>query len=171
MINTNAKWDTFKIMVSLVEQCLFIHIGLTHYSYCYLDELNEKIQKLGNDYATALSWLKGAKNDFENETKKLDELQRQYEHFESELDEISRNRLENNDVLIKIHKEIMEQNAKVERAKRELKIAKKALIKKVEDREYVRLLEVDHIIQIFLDLFLLISNEFAFSERCNSQRA
>lgn len=153
MINTNAKWDKFKIMVSLVEQRLFISIGLTHYSTCYLDDLNGKIQKLGNDYATALSWLKAAKNDFANETKKLDELQRQYEHFESELDEISRNRLENNDVLIKIHKEIMEQNAKVERAKRELKMAKKGLIKKVEDREYVRLLEVNYSIHIFLDLF------------------
>lgn len=106
------------------------------------EEFNEKMKKLCVEYATALNRLKTAKNDFENETKKLNELQRQYEHFETELDEISHNRLENNDALIKIHKEIMEQNSKVERAKRELKIAKKAMLKKVGDKEYVRLLEV-----------------------------
>ncbi|XP_031638654.1 coiled-coil domain-containing protein 39 [Contarinia nasturtii] len=107
------------------------------------DELNEKMQKLSNEYATAMNRLKVARNDFDNETRKLDELQRQYEHFEIELDEISRNRLENNDALIKLHREIMEQNSKVERAKRELKIAKKAMMRKVGDREYVRLLEKD----------------------------
>lgn len=83
-----------------------------------------------------------AKNELDNESKKLDDMQRQFEHYEMELDEIARNRLENNDVLIKVHKEIMEQNSKVERARRELKIAKKAMLKKVGDREYVRLLEV-----------------------------
>lgn len=100
------------------------------------------MQKLSNDYASALNRLKGAKNNFAIETKKHDELQQQFEHFEAELDEITRSRLENNDALIKIHKEIMEQNSKVERAKRELKTVKKAMMKKVGDRDYVSLLEV-----------------------------
>lgn len=152
------------------------------------DELNVKIKKLGNEYATALNRLRAAKNDFENETKRLDELQRQYEHFEIELDEITRNRLENNDALIKIHKEIMEQNSKIERAKRELKIAKKAMMKKVGDLEYVRLLEVSlnklcneakyfssencvnatsfHSLQI-----LSSENVFGFTERYSYERA
>lgn len=100
------------------------------------------MRKLANEYATAVNRLKATRNDFDNESKKLEELQCQYENIEIELDDISRNRLENNDVLIKIHKEIMEQNLKVERARRELKIAKKAMMKKVGDRDYVRLLEV-----------------------------
>lgn len=86
--------------------------------------------------------LKAAKIELDNESKKLDDMQRRYEHFEMELDELARNRMENNDVLIKIHKEIMEQNSKVERARREMKISKKAMMKKVGNREYVRLLEV-----------------------------
>lgn len=108
----------------------------------FSEEFNEKLQKLAIQYETALKRLKVAKNNFEIESTKLDELQRQCEHFEAELDEITRNRLENNDALIKLHKEIMEQNSKVERAKRELKTAKKAMAKKVGDKEYVRLLEV-----------------------------
>lgn len=110
--------------------------------YFLLDEFNEKMQRLSNEYATALNRLKAVRNEFDNESKKLDDMQRRFEHFEMELDELTRNRLENNDVLIKIHKEIMEQNSKVERARRELKISKKAMMKKVGNREYVRLLEV-----------------------------
>lgn len=108
----------------------------------FLDEFNEKMQRLSNEYATALNRLKAVRNEFDNESRKLDDMQRRYEHFEMELDELARNRLENNDVLIKIHKEIMEQNSKVERARRELKISKKAMMKKVGNREYIRLLEV-----------------------------
>lgn len=121
------------------------------------------MQKLSNEYASALNKLKAVKNDFDNETVKLDELQRQYEQFEIELDEIIRNRLENNDVLIKLHKEIMDQNSKVERAKRELKIAKKAMTKKIDDREYVRLLEVNSMKQFSIlkfpfNFLILINN-------------
>lgn len=110
------------------------------------DEFNEKMQKLSDEYATALNRLKVAKNGFANESKQLDEMQRQFDHLEIELDEMTRNRLDNSDDLIKIHKEIMDQNSKVERAKREMQITKKAMMKKVGDREYVCLLEVrmDH---------------------------
>lgn len=100
------------------------------------------MQKLSNEYATVLNRLKAAKIELDNESKKLDDMQRRYEHFEMELDELTHNRMDNNDVLIKIHKEIMEQNSKVERAKREMKIAKKAMMKKVGNREYVQLFEV-----------------------------
>lgn len=100
------------------------------------------MQKLSNEYATTLNRLKAAKIELENESKNLEEMQRRNEQLEMELDEVARNRAESNDVLIKIHKEIMEQNSKVERAKREMKISKTAMMKKVGNREYVRLLEV-----------------------------
>lgn len=129
-------------MVSLYTSILCFTDLLQVKSVPFSDEFNEKMQKLSNEYATALNRLKAAKVELENESKKLDDLQRRYEHFEVELDELARNRMENNDVLIKIHKEIMEQNSKVERARREMKISKKAMTKKVGNREYVRLLEV-----------------------------
>lgn len=149
LILLNFSNDKYKRKMGQVTdngKCFIHNIKQNFYysSFCLIisEEFNVKMQKLSNEYATALNRLKVAKNDFENETKKLNELQRQYEQFEIELDEISRNRLENNDTLMKIHKEIMEQNSKVERAKRELKIARKAMMKKVGDREYIRLLEV-----------------------------
>lgn len=64
------------------------------------------------------------------------------------MDDIVRNRFENNDVLIKVHKEILEQNSKVERAKREAKLAKKAMTRGIGDRDYVRLLEVLFVVLI-----------------------
>lgn len=69
-------------------------------------------------------------------------MQKQHEEYGRELDDIVRNRFENNDVLIKVHKEIMDQNSKVERAKRESKLAKKAMMKHIDDRDYIRVLEV-----------------------------
>lgn len=107
-----------------------------------LDEINEEMQKLSNEYATVLNRLKAAKIELENESKKLEDMQRRNEQLEMELDEVARNRADNNDGLVKLHKEIMDQNSKVERAKREMKISKKAMAKKVGNREYVRLLEV-----------------------------
>lgn len=100
------------------------------------------MKKLSNEYATTLNRFKAAKVELEIESKKLEEMQRRNEQLEMELDEVTHERAENNDVLIKIHKEIMEQNSKVERAKREMQISKKAMMKKVANREYVRLLEV-----------------------------
>lgn len=75
-------------------------------------------------------------------------MQHQLGIFEQDLDEIVRNRLESNDTLIKVHKEIMEQNSKIDRAKRELRMAKKAMIKKVDDREFVRVFEASDILKI-----------------------
>lgn len=125
--------------------------------YFFSDEFNQEMKKLSNEYATTLNRLKAAKVEFDNESTKLEEMQRRNEHLEMELDEVARNRAENNDVLIKIHKEIMEQNSKVERAKREMKISKKAMMKKVGNREYVRLLEV---CSLFLCSSLFVEAEF-----------
>lgn len=86
--------------------------------------------------------MEGAKSNFEIQSRKCLELQQQRKEFERELDDIVRNRFENNDVLIKVHKEIMEQNSKVERAKRESRMAKKTMMKQIDDRDFIRILEV-----------------------------
>lgn len=125
-------------------------------AYFFSDESNEQMQKLSNEYATTLNQLKAAKVELDNESKKLEEMQRRCEHLEMELDEVARNRAENNEVLIKIHKEIMEQNSKVERAKREMKMSKKAMAKKVGNREYVRLLEVCWLLLINFPMLISI---------------
>lgn len=108
-----------------------------------LDECNEKLQQLSDEYANAMVQLKAAKSNLDKNIKVVNELQRQKIEYENETEQIERVRLESNDALIKVHKEILDQNSKVERAKRELKLAKKAMIKKVDDREYVRIFEKD----------------------------
>lgn len=69
-------------------------------------------------------------------------MQEQFAMFEQDLDEIVRNRFASNDNLLKIHKELVDQNAKLERAKREVRIAKKAMSRHVQNRDYIRIFEV-----------------------------
>lgn len=86
--------------------------------------------------------LRAHRNDLEAKTKQLDEMRAQFALYERDMDEIARNRCESNDNLLKIHKELVDQNAKLERAKRELKIGKKAMARHVQNRDYVRIFEV-----------------------------
>lgn len=74
----------------------------------------------------------------------INDLQKKYSEYEKELDDIIRVRLESNDSLMKVHKEIFEQKSKLERAERELKIARKAMVQKIGDRDYIRIFEVRH---------------------------
>lgn len=69
-------------------------------------------------------------------------MQAQLISYERDMDEIMRNRLESNDSLLKIHRELVDQNAKLERAKRELRLAKKAMVRRIQNRDYVRIFEV-----------------------------
>lgn len=111
---------------------------MSHFSV----ECIERLKQLETEYGKAIVRLKNAKANFEIQSRKCLELQQQREDVERELEDIVRNRFENNDVLIKVHKEIMEQNSKVERAKRESRMAKKTMIKQIDDRDFVRILEV-----------------------------
>lgn len=106
------------------------------------DQINEQIQKLNNDYANGLARLRSHRHELTAKTKHLNAMQEQFGSFEQELDEIVRNRFESNDNLLKIHKELVDQNAKLERAKREARIAKKTMSKHVQNRDYIRIFEV-----------------------------
>lgn len=110
--------------------------------FLFSAERIERLKNLEDEYGKAVDRLKSARANFEIQSRKCLELQQQCEQFERELDDIVRNRFESNDVLIKVHKEIMEQNSKVERAKRESRMARKAMIKYIDDRDFVRILEV-----------------------------
>lgn len=115
---------------------------LLNFVFRFSVESIERLKNLEVEYGKAIVRLKSAKANFEIQSRKCLELQQQREEFERQLDDIVRNRFENNDVLIKVHKEVMEQNSKVERAKRESRIAKKTMMKKIDDRDFVRILEV-----------------------------
>lgn len=115
---------------------------MTNFIDSIVDESIDRLHKVTDEYATALNNFKAVRAYFEVQSKKRNEMEQKLQKFERELDDIVQNRFENNDVLIKVHKEIMDQNSKVERARRELKIAKKAMMKRIDDREYVHILEV-----------------------------
>lgn len=75
-------------------------------------------------------------------TKLLNELRTQLKQSENELREIIDARFERNDALMKIHKFILEQKTKIERAERELRAARKAMIQKINNRDFVSIFEV-----------------------------
>ena len=93
--------------------------------------------------AKVLTNSKSLKASLEMKLKLIHDLNRQLIAGEKDLEEIARVRMDSNDALMKIHKEIFEQKSKIERAQRELKMARKAMIAKVVDREYIRNFERD----------------------------
>lgn len=86
--------------------------------------------------------LKNAKATLKMHQKSINEINEKIEIYQQQLDQLARNRLENNDRLMKIHKDILDQKSKIERAERELKTARKLMIQKIGDREYIRIFEV-----------------------------
>lgn len=74
-------------------------------------------------------------------------LERQRDELLREFDEVQRTKLDNNDALLKVHKELVDQDTKLERAEREMLTSFKAAKKRIKDREFVALFEKDSVIR------------------------
>lgn len=104
---------------------------------------------MNTDYGNGLARLRKYRNDLQLKTRHFDELEEQLILYEREMEGIIRNRLESNDSLLKVHRELVDQNAKLERAKRELRVAKKSMIRRIQNRDYVRIFEVSELFHQF----------------------
>lgn len=113
---------------------------------CELNDLN-------NRYAQSLSKLKECKSHIVHKSKAVNDLKEKRDELEKDLEDISRFRLENNDTLMKIHKEILEQKSKKDRAQRELKMARKMAKQKISDVEFFASFEVTKVCANY-DIFL-----------------
>lgn len=108
----------------------------------FADETNERLESLSAEIANTFSKLKNSKASLAMKTDLLKNLREQFEDCERELAETINERLDRNDALMKIHKQILDQKTKLERADREMKSARKSVFQKINDREYIRLFEV-----------------------------
>ncbi|KAJ6635984.1 Coiled-coil domain-containing protein 39 [Pseudolycoriella hygida] len=101
------------------------------------------LRSLNAQLNEALMQLKNLKANYVYTANELDRLQFQRELIEKDLDDVSRYRMENNDQLMKIHKEILDQKSKMERAKREMKSSRKDVTQNLNDQDFLIMFDKD----------------------------
>lgn len=120
---------------------------------------------LNSQLHESLMQLKNLKANYVYTANELDHSRFQREQIEKDLDDVSRYRyyylsiylsssfiyisksnlclrMENNDHLMKVHKEILEQKSKMERAEREMKSSRKDATQNLNDKEFLRNFDV-----------------------------
>ncbi|XP_055602569.1 coiled-coil domain-containing protein 39 [Uranotaenia lowii] len=111
-----------------------------------MDEDNPDIQQMNviqNDYCKALAALKNVRADLAHNTENLHDLNEQSEANDKALEAVQKTRLDNNDVLLKIQKELLDQKTKIQRAERELRLAIKAAKAKTNDEDLLLTFQKD----------------------------
>lgn len=103
----------------------------------------KKMNQLQMQYFEAMNEIKTLKENLMTLIDHIEMLANQRQEFEKELEEIQRVKLDNNDQLLKIHKELMDQETKLERADREMKTSFKAAKRRIKDQEFIALYEKD----------------------------
>lgn len=101
----------------------------------------KKMDDLQKQYYKTVNEIKKFKETLVNLIGNLDVLENQRQEVEKEFEEVQRVRLDNNDALLKIHKELMDQDTKKERAERELKNSYKAAKRRIKDQDILNLFE------------------------------
>ncbi|XP_058825431.1 coiled-coil domain-containing protein 39 [Topomyia yanbarensis] len=95
----------------------------------------QQMQQIQNDYCKALTALKSVRTDLVLNTDNLHNLNEEREHSDRGLEAAQKHRLDNNDILLKIQKELLDQKTKIQRAERELRLAIKAAKSKTNDED------------------------------------
>lgn len=99
----------------------------------------KRMYDLQNQYCQIINEIKILKNKLISLIDNLEALETQRQELEKELDETQRKRLDHNDTLLKIHKDLLEQDTKKERADREMKLAYRAAKRRIKDEEFMML--------------------------------
>lgn len=103
----------------------------------------KRMNELQNQYCRTLVDIKTMKTSLVAMVEHLDLLERQRQELEREFEEVQRIKLDNNDALLKIHKELVDQDTKLERADREMKTSFKSAKKRIKDSEFITVFEKD----------------------------
>ncbi|XP_055849168.1 coiled-coil domain-containing protein 39 [Episyrphus balteatus] len=91
-----------------------------------LDEDAEDLQILKNqqtEYCHRLAQLKTLRNKISQVERQIESIEMEKEVLEETVQELLRKRLDNNELLTKVHKELLDQTVKIQRANREVKTA------------------------------------------------
>ena len=105
----------------------------------YLQQLSD----LQDDYCKALSSLKLVRMKLAEDTDNLNTMNQERQECEEEFECAEKVRLDNNDILLKLHKDLLDQKTKIQRAERELKNSIKAAKHKLQDDEIMKIFEKD----------------------------
>lgn len=103
----------------------------------------KKMNDLQNRYCQTMNDIKMLKGNLVALIDHLELLERQRIELDREFEEVQRTKLDNNDALLKIHKELVDQETKLDRAEREMKIAFKAAKRRIKDQEFISIFEKD----------------------------
>ena len=102
-----------------------------------------KMNDLQNQYFHSIDQIRVLKGNLVALIEHLDLLASQREQLSKEFDDVQRIKLDNNDALLKIHKELIDQETKMERADREMKMSYKGAKRRIKDLEFMCLFEKD----------------------------
>lgn len=103
----------------------------------------KRMNELQNQYCQTMMDIKSMKCNLVALMDHLELLERQRIELNREFDEVQRVKLDNNDALLKIHKELVDQETKLERADREMKTAFKSAKRRIKDSEFISVFEKD----------------------------
>lgn len=103
----------------------------------------KRMNDLQNRYCQTMNEIKTLKSNLVSMIDHLELMETQRLELVREFEEVQRTKLDNNDALLKIHKELIDQETKLERADREMKIAFKAAKRRIKDQEFITLFEKD----------------------------
>lgn len=81
------------------------------------------------------------------QTIQMKEMRSKREDLDRAIDDVTRVRLDHNDVLLKLHKELIDQTVKKQRAERELKAATRSCRLAVNDLDFIALFEKDLLVK------------------------
>ncbi|GAB0099201.1 Coiled-coil domain-containing protein 39 [Sergentomyia squamirostris] len=105
----------------------------------------QELEHLQEVYFQLVRKLKNLRGNFVFKSDQLETLNGQKEAVERELEEAARIRSDKNDILMKIHKELLEQKVKLHRAEREMKQAYKAAKLKINDSDFLAIQDRDFV--------------------------
>lgn len=103
----------------------------------------KRMNDLQNRFSQNCNSLKTIKENMSGLIESLERLQDEKDEMEKMFEDVQRTKLDSNDTLLKLHKELMDQDTKLERAEREWKTSNKAAKRRVKDMEYLNLFEKD----------------------------
>lgn len=103
----------------------------------------KRMHDLQNRYCQTMTEIKMLKGNLMTLADHLELLETQRSEMDKEFEEVQRTKLDNNDALLKIHKELVDQETKLERADREMKTAFKSAKRRIKDHEFISVFEKD----------------------------
>lgn len=107
----------------------------------------KELEGLQDKYNRAIQRLKGLQSKMILKSEQLSMINGTLEEQTEALNRAERVSLDHSDALMKIHKDLLDQKLKLQRAEREMKIACKKVKQKVDDKEMMDLIERDLLVR------------------------